>query len=154
MLVCSGSQCFRFFLRSVHYAAQFRMDFCSPLCFGKILRCRWSLGFRDNVGFKKVICHPEQKNKSSFIIIIIDRFYVALFSAFKPTHCARNACGSEWVTGAFSTARLLKISTEHCPNLVMQHTFCVCNQTSLTHYLPTQNSNTTSHGESRLKREG
>ena len=36
----------------------------------------------------------------------------------------------------------------------MQHTFCVCNQTSLTHYLPIQKSNTTSQGESRLKRGG
>ena len=30
----------------------------------------------------------QQKSKVSIIIMIIDHFYIALFSAFKQTHCA------------------------------------------------------------------
>ena len=33
--------------------------------------------------------HNKRKAGKFYIIIIIDRFYIALFSAFEQTHCAR-----------------------------------------------------------------
>ena len=40
------------------------------------------------------------------IVIIIERFYIALFSALKQTHCAHVARDSEWVTVSFYNAFL------------------------------------------------
>ena len=67
----------------------------------------------------KVYSSDAVPNKSTriqytllFIIIniIIDRFYMALFSALEQTHCAFVACKSEWVTVALYSA--FSISTE------------------------------------------
>ena len=89
------------------------MDFCSPLCFGKIRRCRWSLGFRDNVGFKKVICHPEQKKQ----VIIYYYHWLLLYSAVLCVQAdsLRSKCMGLWVTGSFSIVHLFKISRYPLP---------------------------------------
>ena len=48
---------------------------------------------------------------------VVDRFYVALFSALEQTHCALVTCNSKWATSFYST--LLTASTkvvylQHC----------------------------------------
>ena len=45
--------------------------------------------------------HENIAISTDFIVITIDRFYVALFLALEQTQCARVACDSERVTVSF-----------------------------------------------------
>ena len=38
------------------------------------------------------------------VIVVVDRFYTALFSALEQTHCALVACNSKRVSAAFHSA--------------------------------------------------
>ena len=62
-----------------------------PRCF-----CCWSLLYSAILRSR-----ADSLRSHVIIIIIIDRFYIALFSALEQTHCAHAACYLEWVAVSF-----------------------------------------------------
>ena len=79
------------FAKLVHFLSQTvfaKQSSCQTKLFAKESFCQTKLSLL-NICFK-IISHRAHVYLSDLLlIIIIDRFYIALFSAFEQTHCAR-----------------------------------------------------------------
>ena len=69
--------------------------------------------------------------------VVVDRFYISVFSALEQTHCALVACDSNWVTVAFYSAFWISTEVVYLSTVQLLHGWCHLKLLPLWHVLCT-----------------